>query len=594
MKGICTKCGSRFYNVVSKEDTKDAKKVWEKINAEEEEIKIIKGMELRSKRTILSEQDVYDGDNEQIVEDSLKKLYGMDDFWKDDYLGLPIRLFLGTKITRGKVTGKYVEATLPHSADDKVIVFYGENDLCPICGARGTILSEKEYEEYKQQEILNELALLKESAGNDETKSVNTEIDPQQFLKCLVDVSQNIYMLENRLKELISERNYRQRVIYRMMTKAKKESQKMDALPDVEKEIKRLQQKLCMVSTLDSKARNEMIAQSGIISPTFDVEEPVLPCAPAKSRSDLVEPQKPTLKTPGLFNKAKINQENQIAVDRYEKELNDYTIALAEINLYEKEKKIYDEKVLEFEKEKAKYNEELKEYEQAVNNYIQQEKERYFREKNQQVQTQLDNLVKQKAQLTEARNDKDYYLSFMDEKSRKGFNSHKAIFEFYSAEIKEDEELLKQQYRIINTLCASETIFPKYNNVVAWSTMYEYFVTGRVSELSGPNGAYNLYESEVRANIIISKLDAIIDRLDAIKDNQYVLYQLVNEATETIKDIGQKTKLLLEEMVDQGSDLSAIRLSQEQSAYNTAKTAYNTNIIAKTNKAIAFMKAIWG
>ena len=39
--------------------------------------------------------------------------------------------------------------------------------------------------------------------------------------------------------------------------------------------------------------------------------------------------------------------------------------------------------------------------------------------------------------------------------------------------------------------------------MTAMCTMYEYFVTGRCDKLSGADGAYNLYETEVRQNIII-------------------------------------------------------------------------------------------
>ena len=38
------------------------------------------------------------------------------------------------------------------------------------------------------------------------------------------------------------------------------------------------------------------------------------------------------------------------------------------------------------------------------------------------------------------------------------------------------------------------------------------------------NGAYNLYEQELRQNLIINKLDFVIDRLDTVIDNQHMLY----------------------------------------------------------------------
>lgn len=129
------------------------------------------------------------------------------------------------------------------------------------------------------------------------------------------------------------------------------------------------------------------------------------------------------------------------------------------------------------------------------------------------------------------------HLSKLSEEKKSSLFRKKIISEFYSEESAEIKQMLLEQYKLIKALIATNVIFPKYNNVVAWNTMYEYFLTGRVSELSGPNGAYNLYENELRSNTIISKLDTVIDKLDTIKDTQYLLYQLINETNNTVKCI---------------------------------------------------------
>jgi hypothetical protein len=59
--------------------------------------------------------------------------------------------------------------------------------------------------------------------------------------------------------------------------------------------------------------------------------------------------------------------------------------------------------------------------------------------------------------------------------------------------------------------------------------MAEYLDSGRCSALEGPDGAYNLYESELRQNYIISKLDTIINQLDMIRENQYYLYTAMQD-----------------------------------------------------------------
>lgn len=77
------------------------------------------------------------------------------------------------------------------------------------------------------------------------------------------------------------------------------------------------------------------------------------------------------------------------------------------------------------------------------------------------------------------------------------------------ATISNSEKLLTQLY-------AQDIIHPKYRNFLAIAQIYEYFDTGRCTELGGANGAYNLYESELRQNIIIDRLDVIVSQLQML------------------------------------------------------------------------------
>ena len=77
-------------------------------------------------------------------------------------------------------------------------------------------------------------------------------------------------------------------------------------------------------------------------------------------------------------------------------------------------------------------------------------------------------------------------------------------------------------------------IYPKYQNLVAVSTIYEYIASGRCDRLDGPYGAYNLYESELRQNIIIGQLSKIETHLEQIKENQNMLYYELRDANTSI------------------------------------------------------------
>lgn len=81
-------------------------------------------------------------------------------------------------------------------------------------------------------------------------------------------------------------------------------------------------------------------------------------------------------------------------------------------------------------------------------------------------------------------------------------------------------------------------LYQKYQKLVAVSTIYEYFESGRCFSLVGHEGAYNLYESELRMNIIIEKLDDILSRIDEIRDTQHMLVNELKQCNAQLSRIG--------------------------------------------------------
>lgn len=131
--------------------------------------------------------------------------------------------------------------------------------------------------------------------------------------------------------------------------------------------------------------------------------------------------------------------------------------------------------------------------------------------------------------------------------------------------------------QIRNKLYAMDVIYPKYRNLPALTIIYEYFITGRCDELSGPHGAYNLYEDEVRKDTVISQLNAVIENLEQIKQSQYQLYQQV-------KTIQQTTQLI-------GSELSQIRGYTFALTELTALNVYYSSVTARNARTIAYLNA---
>lgn len=103
---------------------------------------------------------------------------------------------------------------------------------------------------------------------------------------------------------------------------------------------------------------------------------------------------------------------------------------------------------------------------------------------------------------------------------------------------------LADSHRIVNQYYAMNVLAPKYqHNLVAVSSFYDYFSTGRtrrldVSDNGADVGAYNLFEHELRQNIIIDKLDQILDKLEQIRQNQFMLYCAMEDCNQTLKRVG--------------------------------------------------------
>lgn len=109
-----------------------------------------------------------------------------------------------------------------------------------------------------------------------------------------------------------------------------------------------------------------------------------------------------------------------------------------------------------------------------------------------------------------------------------------------------------------------------YNDMVAIASFYQYFKTKQTYSLgfdrsTGDTGAYRIYEYEKRMNIIITKLDTVIEKLDEIKNNQAVLYSTIIDANNKIDRMNKNVLLASQNMHDD------IRNQTELMAYNNER-----------------------
>ena len=137
-------------------------------------------------------------------------------------------------------------------------------------------------------------------------------------------------------------------------------------------------------------------------------------------------------------------------------------------------------------------------------------------------------------------------------------------------QISECSKNLNNTQNILNKFYSKDIIFEKYRNIYAISSICEYLKSGRCDSLTGTNGAYNLYEAELRQGIIINKLDEIISRLDRIEQNQYLLYEAINETNRSVNQLMKTT--------------NAAILELQNLKDNVEICAYNSSIIAQNER----------
>lgn len=131
---------------------------------------------------------------------------------------------------------------------------------------------------------------------------------------------------------------------------------------------------------------------------------------------------------------------------------------------------------------------------------------------------------------------------------------------------------LEETRIVLDKLYSKDFIYAKYRNLPALTSIYEYLITGRCSGLTGPHGAYNLYEDEVRKDTVISQLSAVIENLEQIKQTQFMLYQQVRAIQETTRSINHELQQIKHYTIN-------IAAMTELTAYYSALSERNSRVL---------------
>ncbi len=102
-------------------------------------------------------------------------------------------------------------------------------------------------------------------------------------------------------------------------------------------------------------------------------------------------------------------------------------------------------------------------------------------------------------------------------------------------------------YDALQKIYAVNIVSPRYRGIIPISSIYQYLCDEKTFSLgfdreTGDQGAYNIFDYEVRLDLIINKLDDVINKLDSIIDNQRELATLMRDANKRIDRLSSSVK----------------------------------------------------
>ena len=159
-------------------------------------------------------------------------------------------------------------------------------------------------------------------------------------------------------------------------------------------------------------------------------------------------------------------------------------------------------------------------------------------------------------------------------------------------EIEQAESVLQNAYLQRNNMYNLDIVFMKYRNPVAISSFYEYLMSGRCTVLEGVDGAYNIYETESRLNQITTQLDQVIDSLESIKQNQFVIYSEIQEMNMSLQSLEASMNTAIDSMSSMNRKLDGISENTAVTAYYSKVNAYYAQKTAQLTNAIGWLVAL--
>lgn len=475
-----------------------------------------------------------------------------------DYQGSSIHKIEAITVKKGKCFYEWYD-----KFSNVDVVVDNMDETCPICGGEIRVPNR----DLKKVRVRGRLVI---------NSFLNRKLDP--FLKECENVEvefNNKPNIESKeeiityLKHLVAVENgirfysecFRNIYFEQWMCKWNVNNDKIDIKMELAKKKREVEKQLEGIDT-NLNAENKILNDKDALARKFGMKYPRGMICPQEPQ--IQKPLKPTLLKANLFNKSKIEKENNMLMEKYNHELSCYN---EKWEKYNEELEIYNKN----EKYKMEFDEQY-----PILLSKQEEEVQKWNTKRQEIIVCMSNI--------EQDNENETSALLEQRKSTQLLN-------IYLEEMEEIKTTLSHLVNCRTQLHSMDVIFPKYLEYVSVVTILEYFQSGRCTELTGADGAYNLYESELRQNIIIGKLDDIADKLDDIKQSQYLLYtslENINNSISVLNDTFEKAVTSLSNIEE---SLETIKENTALTAYYSAKTAEYTKRNAELTNALGYLVA---
>lgn len=449
-------------------------------------------------------------------------------------------------------------------------------------------------------------------ANNDAAKATLSSLEKlKEYILHLIHMESEVYLLGERFLQLQQQAAENRRSEFRakqIVDEDAKTEFEIEA-EDICKSIEELNEQIKKPSAnISSEAIKVNPRSVGLQKPKKPkMRKPQVPEKPSLPK--VIKPIEPFYQQPGLFNKKKVLAENEEKKRKYDEELAEYSRQVNEYNEAEAhyllEMEEYRLLLSQYNDAQAQYSSEMQAYEKAYKKALDKARRNASTDFKKDKQNELKEKQQELAEI------KKHVYDYADQ--RIDLLPQVRVGNFLS----EEEATLKRELqRIIDgrdQLYAYNIIYGKYRNYVALTSIYEYLDSGRCDTLDGPQGAYNLFESESRTNEIILQLSAIAASLEAIKTNQFMLYRELKRANHNLNTINElmdaaitelrsidlrlaDSKALLSNIraqVDVGNDLlNDVRTASAVSGISSVLTAVNTASTAHYSALTAHYSAI--